>query len=209
MRFSGFTAKDFHVFAIPDFPGRMGAIRAQIQPKLLALGADLSPQLAKLAGREIFAHVAKHMRRTVNPPDDTWVALGPDKRGYKKCEHFKVAVSRGSVRLLLEIGPEYLRKPAWTQAWRKQAAALVPALRKAKGLGWYKNEHDEEPAAELSALGPEAMKELALDLTRRKDGQLVLGRRIPQAEAVVLSPADFEKTIVATFKDLLPVFRLL
>lgn len=69
MGFSGFSPKDFQVFAIPDFSGRMGAIRAQIQPKLLALGADLSPQLAKLAGREIFAHVAKHMRRTVNPPD--------------------------------------------------------------------------------------------------------------------------------------------
>ena len=209
MGFACFTAKDFQVFAIPDFPGRMAAIRAQIQPKLLALGADLSPRLARLASRDFFAHVAKHMRRTVNPPDDTWVAFGPEKRGYKKCEHFKVAVSRGSVRLLVEIGPEYLRKPAWAQAWRKQAGSLVPALRKAKGVGWYKNEHDEEPAAELSGLAPDAMKELGLELTRRKDGQLVLGRRIPRAEAVALSPADFAQATVATFRDLLPVFRLL
>jgi uncharacterized protein YktB (UPF0637 family) len=209
MGFSGFTAKDFQVFSIPDFPGRMSAIRAQVQPKLLALGADLTPQFARLAGRDIFAHVAKHMRRTVNPPDDTWVAFGPDRRGYKKCEHFKVAVSRGCVRLLVEIGPEYLRKPAWAQAWRKAAPGLARALRGAKGVGWYKNEHDEEPAAELSALAPGALKDLAQELLRRKDGQLVLGRRIPRAEAAAMPPADLEQAAVGAFKDLLPVFRLL
>jgi len=44
MPFDGFTAKDFQVFAIPDFPGRMAAIRGQIQPKLFALAAGDRPE---------------------------------------------------------------------------------------------------------------------------------------------------------------------
>ena len=107
MAFDGFTAKDFLVFAIPDFAGRMAAIKKQIQPKLFALAEEISPKLKVVAGSDIFFHVAKHMRRTVNPPDDTWVAFGPEKRGYKKTQHFKVAISLHCVRFLFEVGPEF------------------------------------------------------------------------------------------------------
>ena len=81
---TGFTTSDFKVFDLKGFQPRMAAIRGQIRPKLEALGAALLPNVARLTGGEAFAHVAKHARRTVNPPDDTWVAFGPDKRGYKK-----------------------------------------------------------------------------------------------------------------------------
>jgi uncharacterized protein YktB (UPF0637 family) len=54
--------------------------------------------------------VARHARRTVNPPDDTWVAFAPDRRGYKKHCHFKVAVSRNAVRFLFDVGPEHADK---------------------------------------------------------------------------------------------------
>ncbi|HEU5393457.1 MAG TPA: DUF1054 family protein [Candidatus Methylomirabilis sp.] len=208
MAFDGFSAKDFEVFAIPDFAGRMAKIRAVMQPKLLALGEALAPTLAKEARGEVFAHVAKHMRRTVNPPDDTWVAFGPEKRGYKKAQHFKVALSRHCVRILFEVGPEYAEKGKWAAAWQRQAASLVPALRKVKGLGWYKNEHDEEPAADLHEMAPEAVKALAQELTRRRDGQLVLGRRLAAAEVTRMGPADFERAAAAALKDLLPLYRL-
>jgi uncharacterized protein YktB (UPF0637 family) len=208
MAFDEFSEKDFEVFAIPDFAGRMAKIRARIQPKLLALGEALAPALAGAAGREVFTHVAKHMRRTVNPPEDTWVAFGPEKRGYKKAQHFKVALSRHCVRLLFEIGPEYVEKGKWAAAWQRQARSLAPALRKLKGLGWYKNEHDEEPAADLHEMTPEAVKALAQELTRRRDGQLVLGRRLAAAEVTRMGPADFERAAATALKDLLPLYRL-
>ncbi|MBI3002993.1 MAG: DUF1054 family protein [candidate division NC10 bacterium] len=208
MPFEGFAAKDFEVFTIPDFAGRMGKIRAQIQPKLLALGEALAPALARGVAAEVFAHVAKHMRRTVNPPDDTWVAFGPEKRGYKKAQHFKVAISRHCVRLLFEVGPEHAGKAKWAGAWHRQAGSLVPALRRVKGLGWYKNEHDEEPAADLHEMTPEAVRALGQELTRRRDGQVVLGRRLAAAEVSRLRPADFERVAVTAFRDLLPLYRL-
>ena len=105
------------------------------------------------------------MRRTVNPPDDTWVAFAADKRGYKKHCHFKVAVSRGAVRFLFEAGPEHAQKKKWIAAWKRHAPKLVPVFRRAKGLAWFKNEHDETPAAILADLSAEEVAHLADELT--------------------------------------------
>ena len=110
MAIQPFTPRDFQVFALPDFARRMAAIRGIVRPKLEALGASLEPAVGRIAGSPVFAHVARHARRTVNPPDDTWVAFGPDRRGYKKAPHFKVAVSRHALRFLFELGPEYPSK---------------------------------------------------------------------------------------------------
>jgi len=104
--FPGFKASDFKVFDIPGFKPRMEAIRTRIRPKLEAAGRDLLPDVTRIGGADAFIHVARHARRTVNPPNDTWVAFADDKRGYKKHCHFKFAISRGAVRFLFEAGPE-------------------------------------------------------------------------------------------------------
>jgi uncharacterized protein YktB (UPF0637 family) len=208
MPFDGFSDKAFRIFAIPDFAGRMAAIRAQIQPELFALADELGPHLRSIVGSEVFSHVAKHMRRTVNPPDDTWVAFGPEKRGYKKTQHFKVAISRHCVRFLFEIGPEHADKAMWARAWQREIGRLAPTLKKALGLGWYKDEHDEEPAALLEQLAAAEISRLALELTRRKDGQLVLGRKLDQAEVPGLKPGAFTQAVLATFRDLAPLYKL-
>ena len=208
MSFVGFTAKDFQVFAIPDFPGRMAAIRGQIQPKLFALAEEIGPNLKPIVGSEAFPHVAKHMRRTVNPPDDTWVAFGPEKRGYKKAQHFKIAISRHCVRFLFEVGPEYADKAKWVRAWERGAGRLAVQLKKGSGLGWYKNEHDEEPAALLESLSSQEIDRLAGELTRRKDGQLVFGRRLNQVEVLRLKPRAFEQAALVTFGDLASLYKL-
>ncbi len=146
MPFRGFTQADFKVFDIEGFAPRMAAIKSRIRPKLDAAGRDLIPDITRIGGAPAFAHVAKHMRRTVNAPDDTWVAFAADKRGYKKHCHFKVAVSRGAVRFLFEAGPEHAGKKKWIAAWKRHAPKLVPVFRRAKGLAWFKNEHDETPS---------------------------------------------------------------
>ena len=208
MAFEGFPAKDFQVFAIPGFADRMAAIRKQIQPKLFALVEEISPGLKAVVGSDVFSHVAKHMRRTVNPPDDTWVAFGPEKRGYKRAQHFKVAISRHCVRFLFEVGPEYGDKAKWALTWKREIGRLAAKLKKGTGLGWYKNEHDEEPAAAMAALTLRQIGELAGELVRRKDGQLVLGRRLDQAEVLRQTPQGFAEAALATFGDLAPLYRL-
>ncbi len=208
MTFTGFTATDFKVFDLKGFQPRMTGIRAQVRPKLEALGAALLPHVARLTGGEAFAHVAKHARRTVNPPDDTWVAFGPDKRGYKKSCHFKVAVSRRCVRFLFEAGPEFAEKKKWAAAWKKSAGRLVPALKKAKGLAWFKNEHDEEPAAILADLTEEEITRLGDELTRTRDGQFVLGRLVSESDAAGWGPNEYLRAAATTFEALASLYKL-
>ena len=203
-----FTPKDFRVFALAGFAERMAAIKAHVSPKLLALGEALAPELSRLVGFPLHAHVARHARRTVNPPDDTWVAFGPDRRGYKKAPHFKVAVSRHAVRFLFEIGPEYAAKPAWVRAWKREGPRLARTIKKAPGLGWFRSEHDEEPAALLDALDTAGWARLGEELVRTRDGQLVIGRRVGAAEAGRWRAEDYGTAARETFATLGGCFRL-
>jgi uncharacterized protein YktB (UPF0637 family) len=203
-----FVAADFKVFDVKGFQPRMGEIRGRIRPKLEAFGHSLAPGVSRATGAETFTHVAKHARRTVNPPDDTWVAFGPDARGYKKHCHFRVAVSRNCVRFLLEIGPEHADKKRWAAAWRKNAGKLAPVLRRVRGLARFKNEHDQQPAALLADLTAEQFGELGDELMRTRDGQLVLGRVVSAEEAARWTEAQYRTAALETFRALAPLYRL-
>ncbi len=203
-----FCAADFKVFDAPGFRARMEAIRERIRPKLEAVGHTLTPAVGRATGGDAFAHVAKHARRTVNPPDDTWVAFGPDARGYKKHCHFKVAVSRHAVRFLFEVGPEHAEKKRWAAAWKRNAPRLAPVLRRVRGLAWFKNEHDEDAAASLADLSAEHIGELAEELTRARDGQFVLGRVVPSEQAARWTEAQYRDAALETFRALAPLYRL-
>jgi uncharacterized protein YktB (UPF0637 family) len=208
MSSSAFSNADFKIFEVKGFQPRMDEIRTRIRPKLDALAKSLTPAIQRTTGEETFAHVAKHARRTVNPPDDTWVAFAGDPRGYKKHPHFKVAVSRHCVRFLFEVGPEHAGKKQWAAAWRRAAPKLAPVLRRVKGLAWFKNEHDEEPAAPLSDLSSDTLTGLADELTRTRDGQLVLGRAVAADDAAHWTDADYRNAALETFRALVPLYRL-
>ena len=208
MGVSIFTTKDFQVFAIPDFHGRMEAIRVQIRPKLNDLGTALLPEIARIVGSEVFAHVAKHARRTVNPLEDTWVAFGPDRRGYKKDVHFKVAVSRNCIRFLFEVGPEYHDKGKWTTIWERRQNDIIKIFKGTQGIGWFKNEHDDDPATLMKDLTQAEIRQLGQELSRRRDGQLVFGRRLSQFEVTGMRPEEFQRAALKTFEVMVPLYRL-
>jgi len=204
-----FGAADFKIFDVAGFQPRMSQIRERIRPKLETIGHSLAPAIQRTTGDETFVHVAKHARRTVNPPDDTWVAFAADRRGYKKHVHFKVAVSRHCVRFLFEVGPEHEDKRRWAAAWKKSAPRIGPVLRRVKGLAWFKNEHDETPAAALGDLTPEDLAGLADEVIRTRDGQLVLGRAVTAEEAARWTEAQYRGAALETFRALAPLYRLL
>jgi len=200
-------APAFEVFAISGFQSRMAAIRQEVRPWLLSVGEALAPVLAAQVGGPMFAHVALHARRTVNPPDDTWVAFGPSKRGYKKDRHFKVAISRSALRLLFEIGPEYPDKMAWAEAWRREGRSLRQGWSNTD-LVWFRNEHDEEPAGPLAPLEVADLAGMADRLLDRRDGQFVVGRRIERAQVPRLKEGAFGDLTLETFAALAPCFLL-
>lgn len=92
MTFKGFTKKDFKTMQIPGLEARMAGIQNDIQPKFKAAGEELTTYLSTQLGEEMFLHIARHQRRSVNPPESTWLAICHDKRGYKKHPHFQVGL---------------------------------------------------------------------------------------------------------------------
>src|SRR5438034_1053356 len=67
---SAFVTGDFKIFDVKGFQPRMAELKSRVRPKLEALGRSLAPAVGRSLGGEVFAHVAKHARRTVNPPAD-------------------------------------------------------------------------------------------------------------------------------------------
>jgi uncharacterized protein YktB (UPF0637 family) len=112
------------------------------------------------------------------------------------------------VRFLFEVGPEHADKKRWAAAWKRTAPKLAPVLGRVKGLAWFKNEHDEEPAAALADLSPESLAALGDELTRVRDGQVVLGRAVPAAEAARWTEAQYRDVALDTFRTLVPLYRL-
>ncbi|MFC4617205.1 YktB family protein [Camelliibacillus cellulosilyticus] len=110
MTFNGFTEQDFAVFNVKGLEARMEAIITTIRPKLEALADQFAPILTAFTGDEMFPHVAKHARRTVNPPNDTWVAFASDKRGYKKHPHFQAGLWKSHVFIWFAIINEAVNK---------------------------------------------------------------------------------------------------
>jgi uncharacterized protein YktB (UPF0637 family) len=206
---TAFAAADFRVFEAKGFPRRMGEIRTRLRPKLEMLGQRLLPEVSRAIGAEAYAHVARHARRTVNPPEDTWVAFASDRRGYKKHCHFKVAISRNAVRFLFEVGPEHADKKRWAAAWKKSAPRLGPVLNRMKGLAYFKNEHDEQPAALLADLSVEELAALGGEILRTRGGQFVVGRVVAAAEAARWTEAQYRTAALETVRALSPLCRLM
>ena len=105
-RFRGLPVAAFEVFDVVGFDERMAALRREATPRLAALGQELLPALSRRGGMPAYAHVARHLRRRVNPPEDTWVAWSTSARGYKAEVHFEVGLSRTSAFVRLAALPE-------------------------------------------------------------------------------------------------------
>src|SRR5690242_4931539 len=103
MAFNGFTEREFDIFDLAEFATRMPAIRAEITPRLKALGEQIAPSLPEITHRELYPQVAQHLRRSVNPPVETWVAFSPAPRGYKPFIHFRVAINGGGLKVVCHL----------------------------------------------------------------------------------------------------------
>src|SRR5690625_3000670 len=89
----------------------MKAIQERIQPKFREIGTRLTDDLSGMIGSEMYLHIAKHARRTVNPPNDTWLAIAGNKRGYKKHPHFQVGLWDDRLFIWLAFIYELPNKP--------------------------------------------------------------------------------------------------
>jgi len=125
----GFMSADFAVFEIDGFNQRMAQIYALVRPKLLRLGDELAPALARRLHLEFFPHVAKHARRTVNPPPETWCAFGPSAKGYKRYPYLGLCISGAGLHARLVVKPEADHRPEMAAVLKRKGGELNRGLR--------------------------------------------------------------------------------
>ncbi|GIO30603.1 MULTISPECIES: DUF1054 domain-containing protein [Paenibacillus] len=205
MPFEGFRSKDFEVFTVPGLEPRMEALIANVRPKLEELGREMTPFLSALCGEEMFPHVAKHARRTINPPNDTWVAWAASKRGYKALPHFQVGMFESHLFIIFAVIYESQNKVVFAKHLEKNRSKVKKSL--PDHFYWSMDHMDPgfTPHAEMSA---KDFSQMAERLEKVKKAEVLCGLRIPKGEAVLENGPELVSLIQSTFETLLPLYKM-
>ncbi|WP_017727143.1 YktB family protein [Halalkalibacterium ligniniphilum] len=205
MSFQGFTQNDFNTFQINDLDGRMEAIRDRIQPKFKEIGDILCDDITALAGNEMFVHIAKHARRTVNPPKDTWLAICDNKRGYKKHPHFQVGLFDDHVFLWLAYIYELPHKEEIAEKLLNNLTKVKQTIPSNYVISL---DHMKKDAYSFGKLTD---AELIKHLERFRDvkkAEFLVGRHIPSTDPILQDGEAFLALAKETFATLMPLYRL-
>jgi uncharacterized protein YktB (UPF0637 family) len=203
--FEGFVPADFDVFKIDGLEQRMNAIINNVRPKLGVLGDRLTPYLSALCGEEMFAHVAKHARRTINPPEDTWVAYANNKRGYKSHPHFQIGLFSSHVFIQFAVIYESGNKSVF-------AAKALDRLEEIRGIVpsnfIWSGDHTVPEASIHGAMDQDELKALFERLQTVKASEILCGIHIAREDPLLLNGEALIDKVEETFETLMPLYRM-
>lgn len=205
MSFTGFDSTDFHVFAIAGLEERMAALIEHIRPKLEAIGEELAPQLSEMVGEEMFPHVAKHARRTVNPPNDTWVAWANNKRGYKQHPHFQVGLWQSHIFVWFALIYESPQKIDFAKQAKPEVNTILETIPQNYVWSFDHMKPETIPSAQVSK------KELLAQLERLikvKQSEILCGIQILPDDPILEDGEAFKNKVMDTFRTLDPLYKL-
>lgn len=206
MTFTGFTQSDFDVFNIDGLEARMDAINKQIRPKLEEFGTYFAPTLSVLTGDEMIAHVAKHARRTVNPPKDTWVAFANNRRGYKMLPHFQIGLWETHIFIWFAIIYEAPMKEKYGTTFEANTSKIHKDI--PKNYVW-SMDHTKPEAIKHGELSKEDLLSMFERLQSVKKAEILCGYHLTKEEAIGLSGKAFLDKIDAVFQHLAPLYTML
>jgi hypothetical protein len=198
----GFTPTDFEVFRIAGFGARMEKIYEHVRPKLTRLGNELAPQLSRKLALEFFPHVAKHMRRTMNPPPETWVAFGPSSRGYKRYGYLALCISGAGLHARAVVKAEADDRAEMAERLTARSGDLAKEFAGTKIARYEKWDFARLPTP-VSA-EPELFADLGAALGK-KTGWIDLGFGWTVREALRLERGE----MIEAFCELAPLYRTL
>lgn len=174
---------------------RLALIRTQLGPKFAQAGSQLQRLAKQHAGVDFTVHIAKHARRHVNPPQNTWLALSASARGYKMLPH--VELGFWDDRLFLWVGVLQEAKPLF---------GVLPTLAQLPQGFALADSHINKTTQPLNAAT------LAAQNTRFKQVAkaewLLVANHLAQAPTWQ-DPTRLWRTIQQEFLALLPVYQLL
>ncbi|WP_226034584.1 YktB family protein [Aquibacillus saliphilus] len=202
MNFNGFDKNDFNTFKIDGLDDRMEAIQQRIQPKFQAIGDAVSDDLSKMVGSDMFLHIARHARRTVNPPRDTWSAYCHNKRGYKKHPHFQIGLWDDNLFIWLAFIYELPNKSLLAERFLENIEdikATVPGNYNIS-LDHMKNESYQVKDIDLN--------ESLARFKNVKKGEFLIGRNFAPNDPILQDGQAFLNEVKKTFETLSPLYKI-
>ncbi|MNK70210.1 hypothetical protein D3C87_896250 [compost metagenome] len=203
MAFNGFIPADFAVFSLPGFEDRMAALKQVVRPKLEEIGAQLAPRLSEAVGVPMYAHVAKHARRTVNPPKDTWVAWSANARGYKAHPHFQVGLWGTHVFAQFAMIYEAPQKAHFARLLRKNLKGLhLP------GDFVWSGDHTQPEAVRHDAMNAKAFKAFLERLEKVQKAEALCGIHLLAGDPLLDDGEALLARIEEVFQTTMPLYRM-
>jgi uncharacterized protein YktB (UPF0637 family) len=198
----GFIRRDFEVFAIEGFNARMAKIDEFVNPRLIKLGNELAPELSRILRMEFFPHIAKHMRRTANPPAESWAAFGPSRAGYKRYAYLALCVSAAGINARAVVKSDADNRTEMARAIKSKSAELEKSFRGTKIQQYQNWDCQELPRATtaradfFNGLG---------DALANKSGGIDVGFGWPVRDALTVDRAE----VLDAFRELAPLYSVL
>jgi uncharacterized protein YktB (UPF0637 family) len=205
MKFTGFTERDFEVFSIDGLDRRMDALKTNIRPKLEALGHHFAPTLSTLTGDEMSYHVARHARRTKNPPNDTWVAFANSKRGYKMLPHFQIGLWESHLFIWFAVIYEAPIKVEVGKSLKNQIDFVQKNI--PDSFVW-SGDHTKPEATAHNKLNNEELLALFNRVIDVKKAEILCGLHLNRNQVIEMEAEQLIEVIDLTFKRLIPLYRL-
>ena len=202
MTLQTFKSTDFEVFTVDGLEERMSAIKTNIHPKLEALGEQFAAYLSKQTDENFFYHVAKHARRKVNPPNDTWVAFSTNKRGYKMLPHFQIGLWGTHAFIYFGLIYECPQKVETAHAFLEHLNDLKTNI--PNDFVW--SIDHTKPSVKLHKT--EDLQKMIERLATVKKAELLVGIHISPEEFSAMTNEQFLAKIESTMQSLLPLYAL-
>jgi uncharacterized protein YktB (UPF0637 family) len=205
MSFMGFTNEDFDVFLIDGLEARMSALKETVRPKLEDLGEYFAPALSALTNDEMFVHVAKHARRTINPPKDTWVAFSNNPRGYKMLPHFQIGMWNTHLFIWFAVIYEAPEKNLVAERFSKKLTKIYKET--PKDFVW-SVDHTKPDTIEHQKLKKDDLRSLFERLQIVKSAELLCGYTIDREKVIQLGSDGLLEQIEDVFNHVTTLYKI-
>ncbi len=197
-----FSPKVFEVFDVDGLDARMEALDKHVRPQLHQLGDYFAEYFTSQTGETFYAHVAKHARRSVNPPKDTWVAFAPNKRGYKMLPHFQIGLFRNQLFLMYGVMHEGKDKAERIKVFDKH----FDELRNLPEDYRVNLDHMKEGKPLIKDLSDDELHQAIDRVKNVKKGEFFVARVLEPTDKRLKTDKDFLSFIKETFDEFLKFY---
>jgi len=201
-----FKESDFEIFTTDStLEIRMSAIQNEIQPKFKEIEEEILPFLNVQTDQNFFGHIAKHARRTVNAPKDTWIAFATNNRGYKMLPHFQFGLWGTHLFVYFGIIYESPNKQSIAINFEKNKNKLYKMIPKDFVVSY---DHMKPDVIQKSKMNKDEFNKGIQRFHDVKKAEYLCGITIAKDEAITLTKEELIQRIIETYNTLIPLYKI-